>query len=98
MGIESISGKPTGQDDTPADLSGFLHRQRKKSLVVVIIEKQTWTEEELARHLTFLNRYFTDHGYRRVVIQQARGYGRPIHSDTARPGSSRPKHQRRWDR
>lgn len=97
MRIESISGKPV-DDDSPADFPAILDRQRKKSLVVVIIEKQVWPEEELARHLAFLNGYFLGHGYRRVVIQQARGNGRPIHSDTARPGSSRPKFQRRWDR
>ncbi len=97
MRIESLSGKPV-EDDTPVDFPGFLDRQAKKSLVVVIIEKQVWPEEEVARHLAFINKFFLGHGYRRVVIQQARGNGRPIHSDTARPGSSRPKFQRRWDR
>lgn len=97
MRIESVSGKRV-DDDAPTDFPGFLDRQRKKSLVVVIIEKQTWSDEELARHLAFINDCFLGHGYRRVVIQQARGWGRPIHSDTARPGSSHPKFQRRWDR
>jgi hypothetical protein len=97
MTIESVSGTAV-EDASPADFPGFLDRQRKKSLVVVIIEKQAWSDEELARHLAYLNDFFLGHGYRRVIIQQARGWGRPIHSDTARPGSSRPKFQRRWDR
>ncbi|RYD43869.1 MAG: hypothetical protein EOP83_31540 [Verrucomicrobiaceae bacterium] len=97
MRIRSLSGKPV-DDDSPADFPSFLDRQREKSLVVVIIEKQVWAEEEMARHLAYLNNFFLGHGYRRVVVQQARGNGRPIHSDTARPGSLRPKFQRRWDR
>lgn len=97
MRIESVSGKPV-EDDSRTDFPAFLDRPRKKSLVVVIIEKQTWSDEELARHLAFLNHHFLSHGYRRVIIQQARGWGRPILSDTARTGPSRPKFQRRWDR
>lgn len=98
MSISSISGESLRDYYSPEDWPAFLDRQVKKSLVVVIIEKQNWPEEELARHLAFINDFFLGHGYRRVVIQQARSSSRPIHSDTARPGSSRPKFQRRWDR
>lgn len=97
MRIEAVSGRRVN-DDSPADLPEFLERQKKKSLVVVIIEKQVWPEEELTRHLAHLNSYFLGHGYRRVVIQQARATGRPIHSDTILPGTSRVRFQRRWDR
>lgn len=65
-----------------AELVGFFDSQTRKTLVVVIVAKNVWSDAELARHLAFLNGYFADRGYRRVVIQQASGGGRPTHSDT----------------
>jgi hypothetical protein len=71
----------------PSQWVGLFDSQPKKSMVVVVIAKNVWKDEELGRQLSFLNRYFTDRGYRRIVIQQARAAGRPTHSDiTVRAG------------
>ncbi|RYD20484.1 MAG: hypothetical protein EOP88_14910 [Verrucomicrobiaceae bacterium] len=97
MRAEDVSGKPVDAEITPA----FLDRQKRKSLVVVQVPKPGWSDEEQARHIAFINDLFTRHGYRRVVVQgllNNPSQSHPILSDTARPGSPRPKFQRRWDR
>ncbi|MES2921870.1 MAG: hypothetical protein V4819_09995 [Verrucomicrobiota bacterium] len=95
--IDAISGSETELVGSPAELSGFFDRHQKKSLVVIVVAKNVWDDAELASHLAFLNHYFTSHGYRRIVIQQARASGRPTHSDIS-PGSLLGKHHRagRW--
>lgn len=96
MRVDAVSGKPVDSGISPA----FLDRQKRKSLVVVLIQKSMRSHEEQEKTIAYLNGYFSRHGYRRVVIHLAPNNpnGRPTLSDTARPGSSRPKFQRRWER
>jgi|GEM_PF-4515709 len=93
--IDSVSRQEIELEGSPAELSGFFDQQQKKALVVIIVAKNVWDDAELASHLAYLNHYFTSRGYRRVVIQQARAYGRPTHSDIS-PGSLLEKHHRPW--
>ena len=64
------------------NVTAFFDSQRKKSMVVVIVAKNVWEPGVEATHLNFIRHYFTERGYNRIVIQQARSMGRPTHSDT----------------
>ncbi|MEO5713237.1 MAG: hypothetical protein ABIT37_07085 [Luteolibacter sp.] len=63
------------------ELEDFFDAQKHKDLIVVGIEKNTWSDEELKRHVEKLRIYFLARGYSRVVIQQGLGSGRGIHLD-----------------
>ena len=76
------------RDFPPNQLIDHFDSQARKKLVVVIINKQTWSEKRLKSEIAGLNRYFFSRGYQRVVIQQALGNGRPTHSDLQRPSTS----------
>ena len=69
----------------PDQLIRFFDFQRHKNLVVVCFHKQAWPEELLKQRIESTNRYFFDRGYKRVVIQQYRSYGRETHSDRRKP-------------
>ena len=64
------------------ELVGFFDEQRHKQLIVVNVHKGAPGEDSIQEAIDRINRYFKDRGYRRVVICQFRGWGRPIHSDT----------------
>jgi len=70
---------------TLEELEGFFDDQKHKGLIVVIVAKHVWTDEELADHVTRLRDYFVDRGYQRIVIEQAYGSGRGIHLDHPEP-------------
>jgi hypothetical protein len=72
----------------PTQLIKHFDSQSRKNLVVVIIAKQTWSDEQLKSEISKLNRYFFARGYERVVIQQGLGGGRGTHSDLRRPTTS----------
>ena len=68
-------------DHTPAELISFFNAQKHKALIVVIFVKNAWAQEKLYESVEELTAYFLDMGYERVVIQQARGFGRETYSD-----------------
>ena len=72
-------------DFQPDQLIHHFSQQRHKNLVVICFHKQAWPDEVLKERIESTNRYFFDRGYRRVVIQQYMGFGRPTHSDRKRP-------------
>ena len=81
IGPANWDGK-TVADSVPfelADLKAFFYQQKKKDLIVVVIDKNTWTDEKLKQGLETLREFFVARGYAKVVIQQMRGSGRGIH-------------------
>ena len=65
----------------PAELISFFNDQKRKDLVVVMFHKNIWTDDEEKREIAKMNAYFRDRGYKRIVIQQFRSWGRPTLSD-----------------
>jgi hypothetical protein len=65
----------------PDELIPFFDGQRRKGLVVVMFHKNTWTDDEENMEVARMNAYFRDRGYKRIVIQQFRAWGRPTLSD-----------------
>jgi hypothetical protein len=61
------------------ELEGFFDDQRHKDMIVVVVAKNVWTDEELQNHVLKLRDYFVARGYKKVVIQQGLGGGRGIH-------------------
>ena len=70
---------------TLEELEGFFDGQKHKGLIVVTVAKNVWTDDELSEHLTRLRDYFVARGYKRVVIEQAYGFGRGIHLEHPKP-------------
>jgi hypothetical protein len=60
------------------ELDGFFDEQRHKGLIVVVVEKNVWSDEELKKHVLKLRDYLVARGYKKVVIQQGLGGGRGI--------------------
>jgi len=61
-----------------AELERFFDRQKNKQLIVVVIAKNVWSDDELQRHVLRLRDYFVARGYKKVVIQQGSGASRGI--------------------
>jgi hypothetical protein len=61
------------------ELDGFFDDQRHKDLIVVVVAKNVWSDEELKKHLLKLRDYFVARGYKKVAIQHGLGGGRGIH-------------------
>lgn len=80
--------RPTQPDDyrKPSQLIPFFDSQPRKKLVVVVFDKNVWSDSRLRSEITKTNRYFFARGYHRVVIQQASGgIHRLTHSDSRAP-------------
>ena len=65
----------------PSELILFFDEQRHKNLIVVMFNKNTWTDAEEKTEIAKVNTYFRDRGYKRIVIQQFTSWGRPTLSD-----------------
>jgi len=63
------------------ELDGFFDRQNNKSLVVVIIEKNLWSDERMKEEVGRLRSYFVARGYKRISVQQGLGGGRGEYLD-----------------
>jgi hypothetical protein len=64
---------------SPEELERFFDNQRHKDLIVVVVAKNVWSDEEVKNHVLKLRDYFVARGYKKVVIQQGSGSGRGIH-------------------
>jgi len=71
----------------PSKLVHYFDSRPRKNLVVVIFEKNVWSDARLQSEIAKTNRYFFARGYKRVVIQQARSSSRPTHSDVTATSS-----------
>ena len=65
----------------PSELIWFFEGLNRKDLIVVMFHKNTWSDDEEKREISKINSYFRDRGYKRIVIQQFRSWGRPTLSD-----------------
>lgn len=63
----------------------FFDSQPRKSMVVIILVKNVWSDGERSTHLSRINGYFTARGYQRIVIQQATSTSLPTLSDITHP-------------
>jgi len=70
---------------TQDELEGFFGGQKHKGLIVVTVAKNVWTDDELNEHLKRLRDYFVARGYKRVVVEQAYGFGRGFHLEYPNP-------------
>jgi len=69
------------------ELQTFFDRQNNKSLIVVIIEKNIWSNERIKEEVERLRSYFVARGYKRISIQQGLGGGRGEYLDYKSPNS-----------
>jgi|GEM_PF-4864753 len=67
------------------ELEKFFNNQRHKNLIVVVVAKNVWTDEEFQKNVLKLRDYFVARGYKKIVIQQGLGAGRGIHLEHDAP-------------
>jgi hypothetical protein len=71
--------KGSEQALAPEEAAEFFDQQSKKDFLVVIVAKNTWSEEQLGQQIEKLRNFFVARGYRKISIQQGLGGGRGIH-------------------
>jgi hypothetical protein len=92
IGIGKFDRKGGARDSilfTFDELEGFFDRQNNKSLVVVIIEKNLWSDERMKEEVGRLRSYFVARGYKRISVQQGLGGGRGEYLDYVSPNNLR---------
>lgn len=65
----------------PNELECYFERLKHKDLIVVVIRKNTWDQETVAKHVDEINNFLFNCGFKRVVVQQGYGGSRGIWSD-----------------
>ena len=79
--LHIIGSDSKGGDRILEELTDFFDGQKNKDLVVVIICKHMWSQDEVVKKVHKINEYFIARGYSRISIQQALGASRGFHSN-----------------
>jgi hypothetical protein len=69
---------------TAEELEHYFTALKHKDLIVIVIQKNTWTSEDVERRVAEINSYFFKCGFNRVVVQQGRAFSRGTWSDRTR--------------